>query len=45
MKRLFVVSLLDMTTTEKDGGIVILPMDDATKHEIWCLMKYLLGGS
>ena len=43
-RRQYVVSLLDMTTRENDGGIAISQVDNVTHHEIWCLMKYLRCG-
>lgn len=32
-----------MTVREKDGGVVILPMNGAIQHETWSLMKHVRG--
>ncbi|KAE8728709.1 hypothetical protein F3Y22_tig00004111pilonHSYRG00116 [Hibiscus syriacus] len=37
-------TLWDMTARERGGNVVIQLVEDATRHEMWYLMKHLLGG-
>lgn len=43
-RKQLVVSFSGMTAREKDEGVMILPMDSATQHEMSCLTKHLYGG-
>ncbi|KAE8723067.1 PLAC8 family protein [Hibiscus syriacus] len=43
-RKLLDVSLWDMTTRERGRNVVIQLVEDATRHEMWYLMKHLLGG-
>lgn len=43
-RRQFVVFLSSMIAREKDRGVVILLVDNATQHEAQCLTKHLRDG-